>query len=486
MTATAPRVQPAHRTEILRLPALREYQLPVLTSPARDDLTISAPQLGKTTVGEAWLLAVAWRGGPGEIPWSWFAPTHGQCEHGFKGLAAMARSAGILRGEPTTTPPFRLTLKNGAQIQARSWDRPELLYGPPTRGGVVDEFGQLTPDAYAVISSRRAETISRGEGRLVYLGNVGDVGGTAESLYRAAESGAAGFACRRWTWRDRASAHACRCGAKRSAIPVALETVDGHRPDCGRGQYVRFIARERSRLSASEFRRLYEAEWLDGTSLPAYEAFDRSTHVVERVALQAGLPLILSCDFNVDPMAWVVMQHHQHEAWIIDELVIAGGATTERACKEFIRRYPDKTLEVVVYGDSSGRARKTSATATDYEIIRSELGKYYHRLSVRESDSNPPVSERVAKVNAFLRSADGAVKLHIHPRCKFLVRDFSRVSWRPGTREIDKRDKSLTHFSDAAGYALWRLGQSSTGGIRGGQWRPSIWTRHPNPAFEAF
>ena len=40
-----------------------------------------------------------------------------------------------------------------------------------------------------------------------------------------------------------------------------------------------------------------------------------------------------------DGMAWVVGQHKGDEAWVLDEISIPGGATTEQACREFIRRY---------------------------------------------------------------------------------------------------------------------------------------------------
>jgi hypothetical protein len=45
---------------------------------------------------------------------------------------------------------------------------------------------------------------------------------------------------------------------------------------------------------------------------------------------------------------------------------------------------------------------------------------------------------------------------------------------KPGTREIDKTNKALTHASDAAGYRLVRLYpiQEASGDVKGGTWRP--------------
>ena len=431
---------------------MRGYQKPVLTSTAVDDLTVSAPQLGKTTMGQLWLLAAAFMHGKDLRPWWWAAPSYYQAKHGFNGFCAMARSAGVLRSA-TYSVPMRAELTCGAIIEARSWDNPNGMYGPSVLGCVVDEFCDLTDQAYMALSSRRQETIKDGYGHYRYLGNVRNVGGPAERLWQMAESGEAGFACRSWTWRDRAAAFDdCKCDAGRE-----LDDADKHADGCGLGRYLKSIARERARLSEPQFRQMYGAEWLDWNLLPVYQ-FDRSIHVRNGFEVQRVLPLEISCDFNVDPMAWTIGQHQGNEAWAIDEVVIPGGATTEDACREVIRRYPDRKLDVVVYGDASGKARKTSASRTDYQIIQQRLGDYYRTLRLAVPAANPRVADRVNAVNALLKPADGSTpRYYVHPRCIELAKDYARVSWKRGTRDIDKSDKSRTHFTDSDGYRLASL-----------------------------
>jgi len=436
----------------LLLPQLRPYQIPVLTSRARDDVTVSAPQLGKTLAGQCWLLAQAWVHGQDIRPWWWVAPTYAQSRHGFGGLCDMARSAGVL-AEATTTPPLSAKLINGALLEGRSWERPDGLWGPTVLGGVVDEFGRMNDGAYAAISTRRAETVSLGYGWFRYLGNVGDIGGPAEDLWNDAEAGKPGFASRRWTWRDRARAHACSC----PTTGMELDTAYEHGPTCQRGIYLQFLAQEQDRMSDPQFRSTYNAEWVDYNRLPVYQ-FDRDIHLDDTLQLDRTHPLHLSVDFNVDPMAWLIGTSHGNEAWAVDEIAIPGGATTAAACKEFIRRYPDTRQQVVVFGDASGTARKTSASQTDYQIIRELLGKHYHSLQLRVPRSNPAVNDRVNAFNAMLLSASGKVRYRVHSRCTGLVRDLARVSYKTGTRDIDKtRDRSLTHFSDAEGYRMAEL-----------------------------
>jgi hypothetical protein len=414
-------------------------------------LTISAPQLGKTVVLGAWLLGCAWEGGPSATPWWWTAPTYAQVQDGLTKFTNLARSAGVLKSATLSSPP-RVVLINGAQIEGRSWERPENLYGRTIRGGVVDEFGWLTDPAYAAISSRRAET----GGPLRYAGNVGEIGGVAEQLWRRAEAKEPGFACRRWTWRDRAAAHACGCGE----IPIGLGTSSRHAVGCRRADYVRFVEGEASRMPGALFRQLYEAEWVDWNTLPAYD-FDRALHVAERWEYDKNLPIEIGCDFNRGPMAWVLGQHVNDRAWAFDEICIDGGATTAAAADELVLRLKalgcSRAKPIEIYGDASGKYGSTKSVHTDYQILEARLRQEFLHVSLNVPEANPPVSTRLNAVNALLRAADGTIRYGIHPRCMKLADDYARTALRAGTHELDKSNRARTHFTDADGYRLARL-----------------------------
>lgn len=332
------------------------------------------------------------------------------------------------------------------------------MYGPTVLGGVSDEFGWMTGPAYSAISSRRAETVTQGLGHWLWIGNVGTLGGAAEDIWKLAEAHEPGFASYRWTWRDRLDAHDCNCGKQNGTLAStmstehALDVYTAHPATCPKGIYARFIQAERQRMSRAQFAQLYDAEWADWNELPVY-AFDRTAHVTTDAEYDRELPLLLSCDFNVDPMAWTVGHVKGDRGWTFDEIVIPGGATTLGACDEFIRRYPHRKAEVVIDGDRSGRSRDTKSKQTDYKQIMERLGSYYLNVRMEVPNANPPVASRVNAVNALLDNG----RLTIHPRCTTLIEDRARVSWKPGTREIDKSDKRRTHASDADDYRWVRM-----------------------------
>ena len=365
----------------------------------------------------------------------------------------MANSAGILEAA-TTTAPFHAKLTNGARIEARSFDNPQSMYGPTIRGAHVDEFGQITAEAYAAMSSRRAESIGWGEGYFRYTGNVGEVGGAAEEIWQNALDGRSGFAYRSWTWKDRALAYPCSCDVEDACD---WRKAKDHSGLCLRRPYLGFISNEASRMSPAMFRALYGAEWLDFNLLPAYD-YDREIHMSDEWEYDPELQLHVSCDFNVDPMAWVLGHVKGNQAWAFDEIIIEGGARTIDACQEVIRRYPDRKTHMAVFGDRSGNSRDTRSKRTDYDQIRDLFRAHYHSVDMRQNMANPPVTDRINAFNTKLRAADGTVSYGLHSRCKRLARDLGRVSLKPGTRDLEKtKDKSLTHPSDADGYRIEKL-----------------------------
>ena len=192
-----------------------------------------------------------------------------------------------------------------------------------------------------------------------------------------------------------------------------------------------------------------------------YHAFDRKRNVRE-MRVNPALPLLWAMDFNVDPMSSIVAQVAGDDINVLDEIVLRR-ATTQEACDEFCRRYPNHQAGVVVYGDASG-ARMQTAGTNDYAIVRGAMkANGYLQVKMRVPKSNPRVIERVALVNSLLWPADERVSLFVDPRCKGLVKDFEEVTFKPDSGVIDKeRDPQRTHLSDALGYLVWEERKKDT------------------------
>jgi hypothetical protein len=197
-------------------------------------------------------------------------------------------------------------------------------------------------------------------------------------------------------------------------------------------------------------------EYLNTRSDRVYHCFTAAVHVAPQT-YDKTKPLLWALDFNVSPMSSVIAQRDGDRINVIDEIVL-DRATTEEACQEFENRYKNHLAGIEVYGDASGRNMHTTGT-TDYTMLQNYLYRAgFRNVRIRVPQSNPPVLNRVQKVNAMLTNALGEVRLQVDPKCKELIKDFEEVMFKPDSGLIDKlRDLRRTHVSDALGYMIWEL-----------------------------
>lgn len=182
-------------------------------------------------------------------------------------------------------------------------------------------------------------------------------------------------------------------------------------------------------------------------------------------------PIGLCCDFNVDPMAWELMQVRIRpedglkEVCFIDEIFIRN-SNTMQTCQEFKNRYPNHDSGLILFGDATGQARHTSSNVTNWKIIEEELGRY--GITKHVPLKNPAERDRINAMNSMICNSRGQRRIQINPKCKHLIRDLEQVSYKEGTTQIDKtKDLMLTHPSDGAGYAIEHEFSLNRGRIEG-------------------
>jgi len=171
------------------------------------------------------------------------------------------------------------------------------------------------------------------------------------------------------------------------------------------------------------------------------------------------MPIWLTCDFNVDPMAWIITQPginkqtNLKEVYAVDEIFLRNSNTVQ-SCQEFKSRYPNHNSGLVLYGDATGHARHTDSNVTNWKIIETELEKY--GITKRVPSSNPAERDRVNAMNGLICNSKGQRRFFVDPvKCKHTIRDLEQCSYKEGSVQIDKtKDLMLTHTSDALGYCI--------------------------------
>jgi hypothetical protein len=178
------------------------------------------------------------------------------------------------------------------------------------------------------------------------------------------------------------------------------------------------------------------------------------------------LPLIVGCDFNFDPAPHI---------WMVGQISPAGDsihwfgeiartrASTPEMAMVLLHQYPGYTYRI--FGDRSGaRATTSNAGRHDYAQINEILATAGATYSIdSDQGNNPLVRNRVENMNRMGRDARGVTRQTYNPStCPHFDSDVKMVGWKLTTRKgqgalEDGGNKKLTHASDGAGYAVWKL-----------------------------
>jgi hypothetical protein len=192
------------------------------------------------------------------------------------------------------------------------------------------------------------------------------------------------------------------------------------------------------KMPKKERERFLEGEFGDESMGQVYYSFRLDDHVKPFEKMSGTL--FSSHDFNIFPMTALVSYYIDSTFYIYDEIWLEN-SDTYKMCDELKKRGYSGTTAIP---DSSAGNRKTSGKS-DLDIMR-EAGMTI--LSTR----NPFQKDRTNNCNRLFQQN----KIIIHPRCKKLINDLSKVSWKDN--KIDPGpQKTLGHITDCLSYLTWKL-----------------------------
>lgn len=183
--------------------------------------------------------------------------------------------------------------------------------------------------------------------------------------------------------------------------------------------------------------------WVNMTGSRFYYGYDPVRNDDRTLERLDGERVIVSLDFNVDPM--IATCWHDHGSWVgaFDQVVLEGGQgfkTENMIAALKARNYtPNNTT---IYPDPAGRARSTKG---DPDIVILERAGYH----VVAKSKAPLMRERQLNMNNLFDK--GIIKLHPE-KCSKLKKDLLAVEADPVTLEKKKDNPALTHASDGADY----------------------------------
>ena len=203
-------------------------------------------------------------------------------------------------------------------------------------------------------------------------------------------------------------------------------------------------------------------EWGDYASGKVVRNFTEEN--IKNIRYNADLPLHISCDFNVDPMCWILAFVSENNVYFFDEIVEE--CTTTALCVDiFAQKYKAHKGQIIINGDASGDNRSCTSEYTNYVIMKNRLLKHgFSKIDIQIKPFNPPIKNRIIAFNSLIKSFEGERHLFVDRKCEKLLYNIENLSYKSGTSKIDvpsiwqiKQNselKFLSHPFDAASYLV--------------------------------
>lgn len=214
--------------------------------------------------------------------------------------------------------------------------------------------------------------------------------------------------------------------------------------------------------SASEIQELLGGIDCDKDNTVAFPDFN-ILNVRKHIDMNPDYPLILTCDFNYNPMCWYLVQKCG-EAWYVLREFIRENVTTKQMCNDIITSIDEYGVrKLLIMGDAHGKDRKTNGS--DYGIMLNFFMEKGYDATLRVQKSNPLIVERLAVLRRKICNGKMERNLFVDESCTRLLYNFDECRNNlangalkaPTEVEIKKDDnlRYLIHPIDAISYPIY-------------------------------
>ena len=188
-------------------------------------------------------------------------------------------------------------------------------------------------------------------------------------------------------------------------------------------------------------------EFCSLTSGTVYYAYNRDLNHTPRRITDHDHTLHVGIDFNIQHMSASIGVDDGLTIEVLEEISDAyDTADVIRILKE---RYGDRR-KIIIYPDASSGNRSTSSSDTDLALLK-------RAFTVKRSESNPLIRDRVNVVNGLLCNAQNERRLLINAdKCPRLAECLESQAYDPHTGQPDKK-AGFDHQTDSLGYLIFGL-----------------------------
>lgn len=358
------------------------------------------------------------------VPGPYFAaaPTHDQAKKIFwDDLKAFSLSLTHKR-RPSESDRI-IYMDSGAEIHVIGLDKPQRIEGIPWKGGGIDEFADVKPDAWEANILPALNTVMPEEPDYrawCWLLGVPDGLNHYYDLCTKAETGAdPNFRVYHW----------------KSAEILPDDVID---------------AMKRA-MSARQFRQEFEASF-ETASGRIYEDYSKDNHTSETI--QPHEQLRWYHDFNYTPLSSGVGVVRGSDVYLLEEIVLTS-AVSRQSALEFVDRYKEhKNRHVIVYGDPNGKDGEKHGQMSDYLEMEKVLRDHGWTYSRRVKPSTMSIKDGQNAVRAKIKNAAGEVSLFVNvSKAPYTHKSLATGQLKKGSTFIEE-DSEYQHIGTAIRYFI--------------------------------
>lgn len=209
------------------------------------------------------------------------------------------------------------------------------------------------------------------------------------------------------------------------------------------------VEEARSQLDDINYRQEYLAEYVDANDRPFMYSWHADKHVIKTYKPNPHLPIMVSLDFNKNPMtALIIQQTDIHTVYCFHEIDLGDGSTPE-VCEIILSQFNQWWLNMDVTGDATGRARSalTRGNLNHYRVCKDML--QLHDDNIRVPSQNLALSDSRILCNSVLKNA----KVYVTENCKKTIKDIE-MAMVDDEGELIKNPTFPCHKLDAFRYGL--------------------------------
>tara|TARA_R110000764_G_scaffold216959_1_gene303990 strand:- start:1442 stop:2758 length:1317 start_codon:yes stop_codon:yes gene_type:complete len=313
-------------------------------------------------------------------------------------------------------------LNNGSEIHVLGLDKPQRIEGIPWKGGGIDEFADIKPEAWESNIYPALNTVN-----------------PLDPSYRA------------WCWLlgvpDGLNHYYDLCQQAETDADVNFKVFHWMTAEI----FPEMAEDAKKVMSLKQYKQEFEASF-ETASGRIYEDYSKANHTTETI--QEHEQLLWYHDFNYTPLSSGVGVKRGDDYYLLEEIVLISAVALNSA-QEFVERYKNhKNKKVIIYGDPAGKAGEKHSQASDYTDIEGELRSHGWTYERRVRSKAMSIKDSQNALRAKIKSADNVISLYVNTiNAPYTHKGLSTVQLKKGSTFMEV-ESDYQHITTAVRYMM--------------------------------